>query len=146
MGRIEIGQVLGLNDMLDLIYPIGGNPYIQFANTPTPAEIFYNTSWEIDTSMQGRTIVGSGENYIFGEIGGSADAILVAHNHRQQSWNVDGTAYFASTQDSGDEYGVVGTTDASTTGAPLLTQNVGESGVGKNMPPYTVVNFWKRVA
>lgn len=131
-----------INDLdrfiLEAEYPVGGKPYIQFPNTPTPAERWAGTAWEIDTEYAGRALIGSGGEYAFGATGGSADAVVVEHSH-------DIIAFYDSLSDSSAiQRGSFGSMDRGET-VNAITQT-GESGVGKNMPPYTVVNFWKRTA
>ncbi len=122
--------------LLDMEYPVGGSrPYLQFPDCPTPAEIYPNTSWEIDTAYQGRAIIGSGGSYTLGATGGSADAVVVRHSHKISFGINLGNGEYA--------YGY------SVERVGSLSQAVeasGEGGEGKNMPPYIVVNFWKRTA
>lgn len=84
-----------------------------------------------------------------GDTGGSADAVVVAHNgHLYEAWNVTGNANGAFLGeanmsvwgenprgwniDYGGEYYPAG-------------HSVGEDGTGKNMPPYLGVCTWKRI-
>jgi len=146
-GIVRVGDFDRL--ILERDYPVGGNkPYIQFPGMPTPAERWAGTTWEIDTAYQGRTLIGSGGEYAFGATGGSADAVVVSHTHKNDivgiSANTTGHGGFTFSntwnkiQIEGpyDWYGA-GTYDAGITG---------ESGVGKNMPPHIVANYWKRTA
>lgn len=140
--------------LLDFLHPVGGNPYIQFPNTPTPATIWAGTTWEIDTTLQGKVVVGSGGTFIFGNTGGSANAVVVSHRHQQRAHNenypfgaitpLQGTSNSFTQvvrEPDGDYY-------SSIAGAysELTTETAGESGVGKNMPPYVVINYWKRIS
>lgn len=130
--------------------PIGYH-YVQYANEPTPAARWSGTSWEIDTSMQGRVLVGSGGSYTLGATGGSADAVVVEHAHRTyvngvdlNESNDDPIASYATSSDSNLPYSLrAAGTIYNWKGS---TNNVGEDGAGKNMPPYVVVNYWKRIA
>ena len=144
---------LTLTGLVDLLYPVGGGErFVQFPNAQTPAQKFPGTSWEIDTTYQGRTLIGSGGNYTFGATGGSADAVIVEHGlhlYADGEWNAHGSAigkYLP--HDSLWEYGNLGRGWNEAYGGEVYPagQTIGESGVGKNMPPYIVVNCWKRTA
>lgn len=127
--------------------PVGSH-HTQFNGESTPASLF-GGNWTIDTAYQGRVLIGSGGSYSLGANGGSADAVVVAHSHIQQtaiSGNV--TNWKITLNGDRTEYGYCP--------APPFTEGYsndnlstgvkGESGVGKNMPPYIVVNVWKRTA
>ncbi len=140
MSRILIGKALGLNDILDLFYPVGGDPYIQYPGCPTPAERFSNTTWEIDTDMQGRTIIGSGGKYTLGTTGGEEKHTLTipempAHTHNLQ-YSGEGGGW-ASIK--------TGTSTIITETSMGIT-STGESRAHNIMQPYIVVNYWKRIA
>lgn len=61
--------------LCDAIYPIGA---IYMSTDPTsPAELFGGT-WQ---RIEGRFLLGAGSGYSAGSTGGSADAIVVSHNH-----------------------------------------------------------------
>lgn len=135
--------------------PPVGMHHIQFPNEPTPAEIWAGTSWEIDTAYQGKTIIGSGGDYTFGATGGSADAVVVSHWHDRityrgnDDWSIgDGTGLGGITE---MVYGASIITSSIGLGSPqemsvYKTSTDGEAGTDKNMPPYIVVNYWKRTA
>lgn len=81
---------LTLEKLIDFLYPVGGDPYIQYPGRPAPEEKFPGTKWEIDTAMQGRTIIGSGGDYSFGTTGGEANHTLTTtemptHTHTQNA-------------------------------------------------------------
>lgn len=61
-----------------------------------------------------------------GAIGGSKDAVLVAHNHQIATSPNDNLGY------------VTAKSSSATGGTPINTSTAGESGVGKNMQPYIV--------
>lgn len=119
--------------------PPVGMHHIQFNGEPAPASIWASTSWEIDTTYQGRTIIGSGGSYTLGATGGSADSVVIEHTHTVQL-NIGSGGIAADGLTA--QRGYLG----SYTKQAASVTSVGVSGVGKNMPPYAVVNVWKRTA
>lgn len=97
-------------------------------------------------NLQDKFIVGSGSTYSLNATGGSADAVVVSHNHTiTDPGHIHQVQY--SNSDSGD--GVIeesGTglsgqepTLSATTG--ITINNAGESGTNKNLPPYYALAF-----
>jgi hypothetical protein len=109
--------------------------------------------------LRNRFIVGAGDTYSVNQTGGTADAIVVTHNHTATSvvtdpghnhtftsYNVGGTASaFAGPSSQRYDYGndpgqpVSGGTNVSnTTGITVATTNTsaGTSGTNANLPPY----------
>lgn len=134
--------------LLDFLHPVGGNPYIQFPNTPTPAERWAGTTWEIDTALQGKVIIGSGETFIFGNTGGSTQhshsagslyAQLSAQSNGSVAFNyitsVNYNSRYRFITERGEEY-VAGQTDGVSVAGATASAN--------SLPPYIVVNYWKR--
>lgn len=125
---------------------------IQFYGERPPAER-YGGTWEIDATYAGRVIIGSGGSYEFGATGGNDSHMHTADNMNAlwavstnsnqihyvmtnvEAWsnNVKNRSVNLELLDDGGTWGegvkVIGTTNASL-----------------NIPPYAVVNFWKRVA
>ncbi len=106
-----------------------------------------------------------------GDTGGSEDAIVVSHNHTQDGHTHSPTSsrkYIAVSGD--DNWGYSSkitmsytsteryyyprsdkndggiTEQTATTSAQPYIYYKGESGTGKNMPPYLTVYMWKRIA
>ena len=104
-------------------------------DTVSPASL-YGGTWE---KIEGRFLFGANSKYPLGSVGGSEDAILVEHNHYIAA------RYYAT---EGDD--TSGATIGSISQGDSYWQNsistVGESGVGKNMPPFLSVNIWHRIA
>jgi hypothetical protein len=75
----------GLNykgkELLDLIYPVG-SIYLS-VNSASPVDLFGGT-WE---RIKDTFLLGAGDAYEAGSTGGSEDAVVVRHNHLQQSHN-----------------------------------------------------------
>lgn len=139
-GNINIGGGGGLS--IDDVYPIG-SIYMSTANVD-PATLFGGT-WE---RIQDKFLLAKGSTYsTLNGTGGSADAVNVAHSH------TTGRDYILTTDGSG----VSRVSTAGQTGTKVqnllqssdaiyrnTVDSAGSSGSGKNMPPYIVVNVWKR--
>lgn len=102
-------------------------------------------------NRNGRTSIAYGTDYdIMGDIGGSKNAILVAHSHKSVSTvnptseYTDTNKYTAAFRTSGGDtqYGLQGTSTLPTRGD---TTEAGESGVGRNMQPYIVSLFIQKI-
>lgn len=93
----------------------------------------YGGSWERITD---RFPVGAGGSYSLGSTGGSADAVVVKHSHMLQAAN--------GAETGGSATGGDGT--MINYSQKFYTDSVGESGVGKNIPPYIACNIWHKVA
>lgn len=111
--------------------------YLSVGET-TPAELFGGT-WE---KIKDVFLLASGDTYPLGSIGGSADAVVVEHNHTTKivSGGENGTynAYPSMTKAG------VGTLVNDANGSMIASNGV--SGVGKNMPPYLAISVWVRIA
>ncbi len=168
VGNIEYMNVVKrtpiVNQIIDTIYPIGST-YIS-VNSVNPSFLFGGT-WE---QIQDKFLLASGTTYANGSTGGSADAIVVSHNHTQKGHNHDlgggnlkvprfendNWAYTSKREmnyKSGNHYYPYSTTNnggiaeiADTRNATPTINNTGSSGTGKNMPPYLAVYMWKRTA
>lgn len=123
-------------------YPIG-SIYIS-TRSVSPASLFGGT-W---SRIKDRFILAAGDTYAAGATGGSADAVAVSHDHNVTA--VGESAIVSLYSGSGTSYGVKlsSTTESKFTDTSfagrLKTNTVGESGVGKNMPPYLAVYMWQR--
>ena len=132
-----------ISSILEVIYPPGA-VYISFS-TVEPEIIFGFGVWE---AIEGQFLLGSSADYPIGSTGGSADAVVVSHNHTY------GKKYVLTT--SGEAINRVSKAGETGTKVPNLMQsndgiyrntinNRGENGAGKNMPPYIAVNMWLRI-
>jgi hypothetical protein len=113
----------------NLVYPIGS--IYMSTEEISPASTIGGT-WE---QIKGRFLYAADpENgYVINQTGGSTDAIVVSHTHGFYQ----GYTYV----DGGTQTAVI----AASGGSLAQTQSTGDSGKGKNMPPYLVVYMWKRI-
>lgn len=119
-------------DLVDIIYPIG-SIYIS-TNSTNPSTLFGGT-WQ---KIEDKFLLASGSTYSLGSTGGSADAVIVSHSHKAIGYtNTSGSGSNRRNPTGYNASGIDGTLD---------TETVGESGTGKNMPPYLTVNVWERTA
>ena len=141
-GNISISGGGGLS--IDDVYPIGS--IYMSANDVDPSTLFGGT-WE---RIQDKFLLAKGSTYSTLEgTGGSADAIVVEHTHTQNQHRHELTGSKSAGISSGSylRAGYGSTKDSKYTEYSTPTiNNAGESGTGKNMPPYIVVNIWKRTA
>lgn len=146
------------------IYPVGS--IYMSVNSTNPSTLF-GGEWE---QIEDKFLLACGTNHNNGETGGSADAIVVSHNHTQKGHNHDFgggnlkvprfendnwvyTSKREMNYKSGNYYypysttnnGGIGETSNTGTETPTIN-NTGSSGTGKNMPPYLAVYVWVRIA
>ena len=137
-----------VTDLIDVIYPVGS--IYMSVNSVNPSTLFGGT-WE---QIEDKFLLASGTSYSNGETGGSEDAVVVNHNHLIQNEDY----YFVGKKKtdsagtkrvnvptSGTNYAYVSSGN-NAFGNFGTTNKIGESGTGKNMPPYLAVNIWKRTA
>ena len=112
---------------------------------PSGSIIMYNgdtapSGWTLCDGTNGapdlrdRFIVASGTSYNRGDTGGSADAVVVEHNH---GTSIDGGHVIPGNGNTTYPYGGAGTYAASI----FTMNNAGESGTNKNLPPYYALTF-----
>ena len=148
---------------LEKIYPIGA--IFLSINDTNPSEHFGGV-WE---RIKDKFLLASGDVYANGTTGGSADAVVVKHNHTQNSHNHTQNAHnhaltgsksvglqdgsrlrvgYGSTSDSKNTNNATATNKATTATNQATTatnKETGVDGTGKNMPPYLAVYVWVRV-
>lgn len=152
---------------IDKVYPVGAI-YMSVSST-NPGNLFGGT-WE---RIQNQFLLSAGGDYPAGTTGGSADAVVVLHNHTQSShthYNAKGSGWGYLSYDTskssmtrskvntsnGSRYAFLGTPNATSadgsnmdwggqlqSATPSINSS-GVSGTGKNMPPYLSVYVWKR--
>ena len=149
--RVRTGAVLEasqIHNLIDIVYPVGS--IYMSVNTVSPSVLFGFGVWE---KIEDKFLLGSGTTYANGSTGGSADSVVVSHSHNP---NVDGEYIVTSEENTANNTRVAYSASGNrwVDGQPseshfhhrTSTSTVGEDGTGKNMPPYLVVNIWKRTA
>jgi hypothetical protein len=104
-------------------------------------------------NLRDRFIVGAGNTYAVGALGGSADAVLVSHTHSATVTD-PGHAHDISVSESGSgslrggfgNYIAGNKTTTSTTGITVANSTTGVSGTNANLPPYYALAYIMRVA
>lgn len=121
--------------------PLVGMHHLQFSGEPTPAEIWGGTAWVIDTDYQGKTIIGSGGEYILGFTGGE-------ENHTQTIEEMPNHRHIVGySTGSNQNEGYPRVAEKSYNGHyEDLTSFEGFGNPFNIMQPYKVVNIWKRTA
>ena len=134
------------DDLLDLIYPIGA---IYISANPSdivcPIQLILGGTWE---RIQDMFLLASTDQQGVGTTGGSADAVVVEHTHTQDRHRHMENNYYSSGTGSTGAYTYSQNRSAQRVYTDYQQPTInptGESGVGKNMPPYLMVNIWKRV-
>ena len=138
-------SVLGSGD-IPILEPYPINSIYLSTSSTSPSSLFGGTWQQIKDVF----LLAAGDTYTGGSTGGSANAVVVSHEHNLQMVNngvvqawvksIDGThtAYgYATTEISGSE---------GWSSTPIIAYSSGESGTGKKMPPYPTVYMWRRVA
>lgn len=145
---------------LSAIYPVG-SIYTNATNSTNPGTLLGFGTWTAFGA--GRVPVGfDSTNALFDtaeETGGSADAVVVQHNHTATSTVTDSghthsytapASYGQAPPSGGGSAGGSGslTTGSSTTGITVATTiaNTGSSATNANYQPYITVYMWKRTA
>jgi len=151
-----------MNDLFDLIYPVGS--IYMSVNSTSPSVLFGGT-WE---RIKDTFLLACGDTYDGGSTGGSADAVVVKHNHTQNAHShtldnnmkyvvasnnayAEGVKRLATRDNTSgyylrSDYASSITVYTNTANTSATNNEIGVSGTGKNMPPYFTVNVWKRTA
>ena len=141
---------------LQALHPVG-SLYFNSSNATNPATLLGFGTWVAFGA--GRVLIGNGGGYTAGDIGGSADAVVVSHNHTATNVTSDPThthgmtgglsgAVSGSQQYISGGAGAVTSTNAAYTGVTVATTiaSAGVSGTNANLQPYIVVYMWNRTA
>lgn len=120
----------------DQIYPVG-SIYLS-VNSTNPTNLF-GGAW---TQLKDKFLLGAGDTYVNGDVGGEATHILTvdempSHGHKQRIGTGSGTW--------GSNFAVVNGVSPSTV-VNTNAYNTGGSQPHNNMPPYLVIYMWQRIA
>lgn len=135
--------------LFNLCYPVGS---IYMSVNDTEPSVLFGGTWE---KIKDRFLLASGDTYNNGDTGGEATHTLTineipSHNHIQRKIVASGgAAFIVNPAETGTYQGdKLGIDQASwyKDKAPLTTSYTGENNPHNNMPPYLVVNIWKRIS
>lgn len=131
-------------------YPVGSVYISTTSYVSPPPVIHFGGTWE---QIKDVFLLAAGDTYTAGSTGGSADAVVVSHRHyvtqQNEGWNISNTTGLGGTETLEHSVTLKDTSydeQSNATVSPLKTTTDGESGTGKNMPPYLAVYMWRRVA
>ena len=141
----------GVLQVLQKTYPIGSLYFNGDVDTNPNTLLGFGTWTAISA---GRVLVGQDTgNALFdvlGEMGGSADAVLVSHTHGvNDPGHSHSESSYQMNNGGSSGNGRAGFLQASNTGTNntnISIQSSGISGTNKNLQPYLVVKVWKRTA
>ena len=143
--------------------PIWGNAFVSgmimlwsgsIASIPTGWYLCDGTN--STPNLKNRFVVGAGDTYAVAATGGSADAVVVSHNHTATSTVTDpghvhtlNPAYQSNVnsgqggRNDGSQNNLVSATQSATTGITVATTNTatGVSGTNANLPPYYALAY-----
>ncbi len=125
--------------------PIGS--VLMFADDTHPASI-YGGTWE---KLTNRVLIGAGDKYSLGAVGGSEDSVVVDHGLHLFNFDWLGHGNLKGKYLGSDKFNDWGTggrgwNEQYSGECYPAGQNVGEDGKGKNMMPFLAVNIWKKIA
>ena len=127
-------------NIFDIIYPIG-SIYIS-VNNVSPSTLFGGT-WE---QLKDRFLLGAGDTYKAGDIGGEAKHALTAEENGRHDHILNGS-YDKPAQSSSVEGKVLaGDDNNGWLWNFIKTNSSGEGKPHNNMPPYITVYIWKRIS
>jgi len=151
-----------INAIRQMMYPVG-SIYTNAYNGTNPSTLLGFGTWS--RYAEGRVLLsqqdGNGYADQLGETGGSNDAVVVSHQHTGNTAGAGDHAHNIHIYEEGGgpstalidarSGGIIAEYDTATGvaghhGHSFTTDATGESGAGKNLPPYIVVYMWVRTA
>jgi hypothetical protein len=149
----KVASTSFVQDALQALYPVG-SIYTNASVSTNPATLFGFGTWTAFAA--GRVLVGfNASDSLFDtaeETGGSADAIVVSHNHTLTDpghlHNVSGGAGTQGSYTNDIQNNTTGVykTQTSTSTTGISISSTGSSGTNANYQPYITVYMWKRTA
>ena len=144
----------GINNVVDMIYPIG-SIYLSVNNT-SPS-ILFGGEWE---QIKDRFLLAAGSSYSAGDYGGAASHVHTTQGHALTEYEMPAHSHasYLNSSSGNDKTvrGRVNYTDNSPAGwvdwsfmstvGGNGSHSHGDTGSSSNMPPYLVVNIWKRIS
>lgn len=127
--------------IIDIVYPVGS--IYMSVNAADPSKLFSGTAWE---KLEGRFLLGSSSTYANGATGGEATHTLTTDEMPEHRHSI---AYPNAGGPYGDAaicYPEGSDTEKTWLAEMCKTQSAGGSAAHNNMPPYLVVNMWKRIS
>ena len=126
-------------NLVDTIYPVGS---IYMSVSSTNPSILFGGVWE---QIEDKFLLSSGSSYNSGDTGGEETHTLTidempSHNHSRRT----SPQSFAERDTSGND--IISASSGTAKGLVKNTNNTGGGLAHNNMPPYLVVNIWKRTA
>lgn len=170
-GRVQCGDQAGnFKSIFDIFYPKGSyyetsltNAIPSGGSTPTATDLenlgvtwfdpnyAWGGTWVLETA--GQFHISAGTGYGIGTTGGSANAVVVEHNHTQNAHHHIAFKYKTAQIPTGSsgairvwDYSHSGDSTANTNDVTATNIKTGVDGTGKNLPPYVAVNRWHRTA
>jgi hypothetical protein len=142
-----------VDTLLQALYPVG-TIYTNATDGTNPATLVGFGTWSAFGTGRVLVAIDSGNTLMDAaeETGGSADTVVIAHNHTLTDpghiHSVSGTRNYNQTDDrNGSESTRLGAqvdTDSATTGITLASAGV--AGTDLNYQPFITVYYWKRTA
>lgn len=134
-----VGAVENMRDALvNLIYPVG-SIYISATYT-NPARLFGGT-WE---QIKDRFLLAGSSIYELGTTGGEATHVLTIDEMPMHQHNNDAAVLASGSVEAVNKFRY--SSDSTSYLGNLATKSTGGNQAHNNMPPYLVVNIWKRTA
>lgn len=141
--------------IFDIIYPVGSIYMSTTLTTKAQVEAIFGGTWE---KLEGRFLLGSSSSYANGATGGEASHTLTVSEMPSHYHNYYAASY-GDTEGLSKNYGYGNdnfkkngifctnyTAYGKGYGGKQMIDNTGDGNAHNNMPPYLVVNMFKRTA
>ena len=140
-GKVTVADiVIGGNTLLDLLHPVGSYYMSDYATEPS---VLFGGTW---TKIEGRFLLGSGEGYATGNVGGEKEHTLTQNempvHHHTSMKRAESTDDYVK---AGDRAWGIKAGSASD-GVGYASSDTGGGAAHNNMPPYYATNIWRRTA